>query len=233
MNTKKTWVSLAVLAACLVGFGGLPARAQSKMQVYGGYSFGTNSCFGSCYEDPGLQGYTAAFTYNFNRHIGLEANFSGHNGSTITDSETPTSSDTGYQYKVGQNIYVYTFGPRFTLPLGNFALFSHVLVGASYISANETDSCIPATGTGEVETCGSNDRWKWHGDGFASKFGGGVDWNHKNIGIRILEVDYIHGQLFTTEDEPSCAGCGTYKFDASGNAFEMSAGLTFNFGGMN
>jgi hypothetical protein len=86
--------------------------------------------------------------------------------------------------------------------------------------------------TSASDTCGTPpvNGVRTHGDGFAAKFGGGVDWNHRRWGIRILEVDYIHAQLFTSNLCNTCTV--TEGFDTTGNAFEMSTGVTFNFGGM-
>jgi hypothetical protein len=231
MITKKTCVSFAVVAAFALWLGGAAAKAQDsgpKMQVFGGYSFGTNNCFGGC-SDPGLHGYTAAFVYNLNKHIGLEANFSGHNGTSTTDQSLPTSTNDGFRDKVDENIYVYTFGPRLSVPVGKFSLFSHLLVGAGNLNATSTDQCLVHTGG---TTCGfTSSTDKVHGTGFAAKFGGGVDWNHKSWGIRILEVDYVHGQLFAND---TCSTCSNPNegFDATGHAFELATGVTFNFGGM-
>lgn len=236
---NEMWVSL--VAVFLLYVAGPSAKAQdSKMDVYGGYSFATHSCFGTCaleeFADPGLQGYTAAFAYNFNRHIGLEANFSGHNGTPTIEHDYPTTADTGEFYKQNQNLYIYTFGPRISVDVGNFSLFSHFLVGATHVDGNEQNQCIPATGTGEVETCSSTAVVKvgtLSGNGFATKVGGGVDWNHHSWGIRILEVDYLHGQIYATDTPVACTSCEKFSEDVSGSAFELSAGVTFNFGGMN
>src|SRR5580692_6715283 len=155
MNTKKTCVSLLLAAAFALCLGGSGKAQDSvpKMQVFGGYSYGTNSCFGECFFDPGLHGYTAAATYNFNRHIGLEANFSGHNGSATLDHELPTSSENGFLDTVNENIYVYTFGPRLSLPVGDFSLFTHFLVGGTHVDENGKDQCLLAT-DGE-SSCGT------------------------------------------------------------------------------
>jgi hypothetical protein len=234
---NKTWVvSVALVAACLLCLGGSAAQAQdSKMNLFGGYSFGTN-CFGtfsSCtIGDPALHGYALAFAYSLGHHIALEANFSGHNGTPTTEKELPSSTGTGFLDEVSQGIYVYTFGPKFSEPVGNFTLFSHILVGGVHAYSIFKDQCIPATGTGEVGTCSTTavvTSESVHSNGFAAKVGGGVDWNHHRWGIRILEVDYVHGQLFSTE---LCPGCQNFSFDSSGNAFELSTGVVFNFGGM-
>lgn len=233
---KVVWVSAALVAALLLCLGGPFAKAQdSKINLFGGYSFASGNCFGTCVIDPGFHGYAAAFTYNFNRHIGLEANFSGHNGTPTIYHNFPTASSTGGISKQNENIYIYTFGPRVALAVGNFSLFSHFLVGATHIDGNSTNQCIDATGTGGT-TCDSTavvTQNELSGNGFATKIGGGVDWNHKSWGIRILEVDFVHGQIYATNTPVSCPDCGKSSQNQSGNAFELSTGITFNFGHMN
>lgn len=230
------WVSLVTLfLLCLAGSA---AQAQdSRLQVFGGYSFATHSCFGTCVldevKDPGLHGYTAAFVYNFNSHLGLEANFSGHNGTPTIEHDYPTPFGTGEIDKQNQNLYIYTFGPRLSIDVGDFSLFAHFLVGGTHVSGNAQQQCTAATGEGG-ETCGSTANVTTDtlsGSGFATKIGGGVDWNHKRWGIRILEVDYLDGQFYATDTPVACPDCAKTSEDTSGAAFELSTGLTFNFGG--
>jgi len=218
-------VSLFALAVLIVG---APAKAQdSKVNLFAGYSFGTNNFFEG---DPGLHGYAVSGVYNFNRHIGLEGNFSGHNGTSIEFFDMPTATQTGEKDSAGQDIYTYVFGPRLTLPVGSFSLFSHVLVGGSHVHEAGTDACVPATGVGGG-TCGANssDYFRGSGSGMAVKIGGGVDWNHGRWGLRILEVDYVHSQLFDKESEV-CNGCEAESFDSSWSGVEMQAGVTLNLG---
>lgn len=226
---KLGWLTLSVLVLTFC-FAGVPAHAQDgKISIFGGYSFGTNNY----YSDPGLHGYAAAVVLNFNNHIGLEANFAGHNGTTTTYSESPTSADNGYSDVVRQDLYEYTFGPKLSLPLGHFSLFTHFLVGAARVHNGETDNCIPATGS-ESETCSTAYPYHYgsHGNGFAFKTGGGVDWNHGHWGVRILEVDYVRTEVYPTETE-TCGGCTTYTYTYSEgeNNFELATGITFNLGG--
>ena len=219
------------IMACLVG---APAHAQdSKISVFAGYSYGTNnfSCtFGFGCFDPGLHGYSAAFAYNLNKHIGLEANFSGHNGNTTVFQQVPSSTSNGQTETVSEDLYTYTFGPRISLPLGNFSLFTHFLVGAEHARATFADTCQLSSGGG---TCFNPTFESSRGTGFAFKTGAGLDWNHGRWGIRVLEVDYSHDETSLTGSE-SCSGCNVGKITSAGSAnnFELSTGFTLNFGGM-
>src|SRR5579871_3283533 len=85
------------LAICLTS---VSANAQvGKFTVFGGYSYLSNSwgngCLSSCAggAPTQLHGYSAAVAYSFSNHLGLEANFAGHNGSP-TDTTTPAITGT-------------------------------------------------------------------------------------------------------------------------------------------
>ena len=102
--------------------GSAQAQDQGKITLFGGYSWLSNNWgenvgeydeyavyafravtpdvdyeYGTGIGDTGLSGYTGSFVYNFNEHIGLEANFSGHNGSPTVYTEPSTSTETGYR----------------------------------------------------------------------------------------------------------------------------------------
>jgi hypothetical protein len=220
-------LSVLVLTICALG---LPAQAQdSKINLFGGYSYGTNN-FGCGFGgfgclDPGLQGYSGAVSYNFNKYIGLEANFSGHNGTSTIYYTPATSTANGENYAVNQDLYTYTFGPKLSLPVGKFSLFTHFLVGASHVHEGESDKCIQSSGS--ESSCFTSSSAKGGANGMAFKTGGGVDWNHGRWGVRILEVDYVHSQISGTI---TCTGCNAPETsDSSWNGFELATGVTFNF----
>lgn len=230
---KKHLLSLSLLGFILC-LSGISAQAQDtgKISLFGGYSYMSNSwgngCFAACIGagTTNLHGYSASAVYSFNNHIGLEANFAGHNGSPTVINEPAVSSSNGYTEVETQDLYTLTFGPKLALPVGNFSIFTHFLVGVAHGHEGFTDTCLQATGGG---TCYTTYATSAKGTGFAYKTGGGVDWNHGHWGIRILEVDYIHPSIFVTE---SCNTCTQLQsFSISGNNFELSTGVTFNFGG--
>ncbi len=221
---KQGWFILLVLGL-VICITSAPAHAQDgKFSLFAGYSYGTNDAYRLI--DPALHGYSAGVAYNFNKHIGLEANFSGHNGSPLIDSEPATSTENGYNDFTDQDEYIYTFGPKLSLPVEHFTLFTHFLVGGVHEHVGFTDKCVQSSGSDSTcSTTPSSDSSR--GNGFAFKTGGGVDWNHGFWGIRILEVDYIHGDLLLHE---TCTGCTPYNFSSTFNNFELATGVTFNFG---
>lgn len=228
---KQGLLMLTVLGlmVCLVS---APAHAQDgKISLFAGYSYGTNNFYE---DDPGLNGYTAAAVWNFNKHIGLEANFSGHNGTTNVYTEMETG-DPGYKDVVRQDLYTYTFGPRLSVPVGHFTLFTHILVGVTHVHQGYSEICTSSTGAtescSEVDEDGENYTTSSHGTGFAFKTGGGVDWNHGNWGVRILEVDYIRSEVPITDKEfYSGESSYTYSYQEGANDFELATGVTFTLG---
>lgn len=234
---KQTLFALLVLGT-LVLLAGAPAHAQDmgKISLFGGYSYqvnnlGINSCLLTDFCNNvhiGMHGYAAAGSYNFTKNIGLEASFDGHNGGAAIVTIAPSSTNNGIQEHQTQDIYTYTFGPKVSLPVGNFSLFSHFLVGGIHAHTGDIESCIPATG-GSSTCSGSGFSTKGAGNGMAFKTGAGVDWNHGSWGIRILEVDYVHGTV-TVTGNVSCSGCPPSESTAtSANDFELSTGVIFHF----
>lgn len=218
--------------ALMICLGGASAHAQEtpKISIFGGYSYGLNNlgqntCFFTCGQGAsGLHGYAASATYNVTKNIGFEATFSGHNGSPILASEAPTSTSNGFEERSAQDVYTYTFGPKVTLPIGNFAAYTHFLVGAMHAHQAFTDACVPATGS----TCsGTPDIANFKGTGMAFKTGAGLDWNHGRWGLRILEVDYVHSSIAASGTcSPSCGS--SISLNAGANNFELATGVTFN-----
>jgi hypothetical protein len=215
-------------SALMVCAGGASASAQSRMEVFGGYSYGTSGfndfCDFGCATES--HGYAASFTYNLTPNIGMEGTFTGHKGSSTPDSEVP-SVDNGFTDKVDASNYIYTFGPRLSLPAGNFSLYSHFLVGGTHLHENFSETCFPGTD----ESCGTPnpEAETFNGNGFAFKVGGGVDWHHGSWGIRILEVNYIHNQI--SLNLSSNEGFGNESLTLPSNSFELATGITLNLGG--
>lgn len=228
---RKFSVAAALLLGMTVGVASRASAQTTKYNVFGGYSYGTNGVFApflgpfSLTMPTVLNGYGAAFTVNLTNHIGLEANFTGHNGTPTIQYQPPTSND-GYRDSVNASEYVYTFGPKLFQNIGDFSLFTHFLVGGVHLDNTVKETCIPGTS----DTCGTPNPsvlFAQKGSGFAFKTGGGVDWNHGRWGIRILEVDYVHGQMLS-----NLGGIipGSGSLSTSTNNFEMTTGITFNFG---
>jgi hypothetical protein len=222
--------------------GSAPAHAQDagKVTLFGGYSYltrGNSTCIALECEDEvlfgsaGLHGYDASVVYHESKHIGFEANFSGHNGSPDVFSEPATAEDSGEALREHADFYTYTFGPNVSTNLGHFTVFSHFLVGAAHIHQGFSAVCSPATS--EPDSCDETDteNVNMHGNGFAFKAGGGVDWNHGRWGLRVLELDYVRisSKVTETENEDGSNVFGPATLNTSSNNMSLSAGVTFSF----
>jgi hypothetical protein len=208
---KHVLLGAAVLAV-LICWNSAPAEAQG-LDVFGGYSYELNNTNVSAV-DPGVHGYNLAVTANLNRHIGIEANFAGHNGRSTVYSDA-TETDT-----VFTDNYTYTFGPKLTQPVGNFDIYTHFLVGAMQAHEGESDIC---TASYTCSVTGSA-----HGTGFGFVTGGGVDWFHGHWGIRILEVDYVRGEPNFTSASSNSANVVTAPGEVSD--FRLATGVIWRFG---
>lgn len=221
---RKFGVAVALLLGMTVCTASRAGAQTSRFNVFGGYSYGTNNFYTG--GDPAMHGYGASFAVNVNNHIGFEGSFTGHNGTPTLYNRPATSTNYGYFDRAKEGLYDYTFGPRLFQNVGNFSLFTHFLVGAVHFSATETDTCTPPTSGG---SCGGVNPYisTEKGTGFAFKTGGGADWNHGHWGIRILEVDYVRGEMLAAFSDN--AG-NSYSATNSANNFELTTGITFNFG---
>lgn len=229
----RTMRKFAVAVALLLGVtvcAASPASAQTRrFNVFGGYSYGTSNFsdglfFYGPFGSQALSGYSAAFAVNFNNHIGMEANFSGHNGTSTILNEPVTATIDGDRITSNQNVYTYAFGPKLFETVGHFTLFTHFLVGGVHLNQTYTETCTPYSG-GSCSTTRTVITQK--GTGLSFMTGGGVDWNHGRWGIRILEVDYVHGQMVSAFSSPTLS---LSSLSTSASNFQLATGLTFNFG---
>lgn len=229
---NKTWVvSVSLVVVCLLCLGGSAARAQdsgSRFDVSGLYSYISHSAsssgcggesFVQCF-DPGLQGFKIAGVVNLDRHLGVECNMAYHAGTHTIFSITQTSSQQNTRER--DNITTYLCGPKVTEPVGNFELFTHFLAGGMHDSEN---GAFIETGDGTFET-----ETAVKGTLFGMEVGGGVDWVHDHWGIRLLELDYVHG---TGTIKGRCTiNCGPETFTgiAGVNDLQIAMGVDFRFG---
>jgi len=196
---------LVVLATVVIlGLSAMSVQAQdmSKITLFGGYS-ALDSGFGTdFYGRQTLQGYTLQGTVNLNDHIGLTADFSGHNGSQVEYNCSDCTT-----IKQLQDIYFFTFGPTLTQKVGKVDIFAHFLAGGvhSHVACSPSSSCEDPTTTS-----------------FAAIAGGGVDYNvSRHWGLRLIQMDFAfaHAQRY-------CPECYSYQYSA--NNLRVSAGITFH-----
>src|SRR5437868_6349788 len=178
------WISnpgrLAIKIMALVvvlGFLGDRARAQEqtpKFELFGGWSYiYPNSRLHAinpvvnANQESNPRGIGVAATYNFNRWLGLTADFSGTLwGSGETPAQLSILDDS--------NFYNVSFGPKITLRRKHFAPFAEGLFGWHRL----TQDSVPLVG--------ASDHW-----GFM--LGGGVDVPlTRHFGLRLIRADWVY-----------------------------------------
>lgn len=184
MTNRKRFAALVLMWIALTA---APTQAQSsanaasKIDVFVGYSYLENS-FGN---RVGNHGYQLQGTWNTNRQVGFQADFSGHHGSTTPFSASVPATALGQH----DDIYTVLFGPKLTYRANGFEIFLHFLPGIMHGRSSATNSG-PAGTT----------RTLLSGTGFGLALGGGVDWTPENRrwAVRVLQLDYIHGNVAAT-----------------------------------
>src|ERR1043165_5669270 len=102
------------------------AVAQSEMNepatrgtVFGGYSLFHNN-------SNSFNGWNGQGTFNFNRHFGVTADFSGNS------KQLAGFSGLGFSVGAQQHMYEFLFGPTVTTYFGKSSVFGHALFGAAH-----------------------------------------------------------------------------------------------------
>ena len=174
-NPGRLAIKIMALVVVL-GFLGDRARAQEqtpKFELFGGWSYiYPNSRLHAinpvvnANQESNPRGIGVAATYNFNRWLGLTADFSGTLwGSGETPAQLSILDDS--------NFYNVSFGPKITLRHKHFAPFAEGLFGWHRL----TQDSVPLVG--------ASDHW-----GFM--LGGGLDVPlAKHFGLRLIRADYV------------------------------------------
>ena len=166
-------LSLVLVIALLGSIASVGQESTPKFEAFGGYSYFNGGTAGLT-DRYSLNGWNAQGTYNFNRWLGLTADFSGEYGS-------PFGADV--------HSHNFLFGPTVSYRTAHFTPFAHALFGVNDASASLSSSLL---GT----TVSSNDT------AFAFAIGGGVDvpWTHR-ISVRVAQVDWLRTQHFDTNQD--------------------------------
>ena len=196
-------VVAAVLAA-LSGstFFAVSARAQDKVEIFGGYSYlrpnitaeEENICMAVVCPLPvllptlvtsrqNLNGWEVAGGVHVLPMLRVVADVSGHYGTTLSRGTSNTHQHT------------FLFGPEFSWPK-RVSPFAHVLFGGSHQA--ESSGAPPANPAG-YNVIASSDR-----TGFATAIGGGIDLQVvSHVWIRPIQFDYLLTRLGgSTQNQP-------------------------------
>ncbi|MBI4480454.1 MAG: outer membrane beta-barrel protein [Acidobacteria bacterium] len=169
---KKTWI-----VAMLVMMSWLPLQAQDapKAEVFGGFSIlsiGAPEGFDGGRENA--RGWQSSAAVNFNRNVGLVADFGGQYKTLSEDgSDVSDVSLRGHEF---------LFGPRFSARAERATPFVHVLFGGANGRASAGSEHLSKTV-------------------FAMAIGGGLDVNlSDHVALRVVQFDWVpirpEGQWF-------------------------------------
>ena len=210
------WKRLVVLMLVWTALGTTPtwgqnaANAASKIDVFAGYSYLENS-FG---DRVGNHGYLLQGTWNANKQVGFQADFSGHYGSTIPFSASVPSTT----FMQHDDMYTVLFGPKLTYRANGFEIFLHFLPGIMHGRSSGTNS----SPLGITRTLIS-------GTGFGLALGGGVDWapSNRRWAVRVLQLDYIHGNV--TANVTTSPPTTTFMETRTPDNIRLSTGVIIRF----
>ncbi len=215
---KKFVLVLVAVLLC-----GLPALAQEypKAELFMGYQwirFGT-ALGGN--PNINLNGGGGSIAYNFNPALGLKAEFTGAGFGDLSQSASTgltTLTRSG-------NFFTYMFGPQVTIRKSSRVQpYGHLLFGGAFSNyyANLQTKGTVYTGPTYVDA-GKH--------AFALAFGGGIDVKvHKNVAIRVAQVDYFMTRF--SGRPVSTAGTGSIGAQEISNqsSFRYMAGINIHIG---
>lgn len=192
---------LASLVVLCLPLAALAQEEAPKVEISGGYSFlrlNLGAVPGSENVDANLDhldthGFNMSFAGNFARHVGIISEFSQYSKSeTFNILGSPIAQGLDVKFRV----LTLLFGPRVTLHRGKVEPFVHALFGAARATAESSVSGIS----------GAPDVPEEVGYAFAYALGGGVDVKvHRNIAIRLAQVDYLAAR-------PGGEGLNNFRF---------------------
>jgi opacity protein-like surface antigen len=168
-----------VLCALLLAGLALAQDTTPKAEIFGGYSHvrADFTAGGVSFGTEGLNGWNAALAGNFNKYLGVVADFGGTYGTPIRE------------FGVGVDVknYTFLFGPQISYRTRRVTPYGHALFGADHIKADIPVASIFTGGFGQSDTS------------FAFALGGGLDVGLSNVvALRLAQLDYLRTQFFSS-----------------------------------
>jgi hypothetical protein len=166
-----------------------------------------------------LNGGGGSFDFNFDKYLGLKAEFEGY-GSNTQNFIAPAGTrfcPLGCTANIQGNLFTYQAGPQVGLRTGRFRPFGELLFGGAHSNVYGNISKIPGFTTGSTAPSLN---------AFAMTVGGGLDITMNksgSIALRPGEFDYLYTRF-------SSSSINTTGQSAQSN-FRYQAGVVFNFGG--
>lgn len=192
-----------------------PSRSAGEFpraELFLGYSrFGTGSTDTVAGNRMvGLNGGSASIAFNFNRYIGLVADFGGYDDSQL--QLTGTGANQPLVVNSSGTAYTYLFGPRLSFRNSTrFTPFAQVLAGGVHASDVTISNCTGAICTALPAQ-----------NAFAMTAGGGLDIRlTRHFSLRAVQAEYMMTRFGDVSTGAS----------SSQNDLRLSSGLVYGFGG--
>lgn len=194
-----------ILSLPLFGVAQELGEPATRGTVYGGYSLLHNN-------SNNFSGWDTQGTFNFTRHFGVTADFTGNS------RQLAGISFLGFSAGTQQHMYNFLFGPTATTYFGHSSVFGHALFGVarSSLSAGVT---VPIIGgiSAPINSASA----------FAMAFGGGVDIGvGRHFAIRAAQVDYVRTNFNSVDALAAGLSTGTGNQQ---NSFRYSGGVVWRF----
>jgi len=181
------------------------AADEPRADLFLGYSF---LRYNSAQTIPAFtaNGGLGTFGWNFNRHIGLEAEFGGYHNGNVNNHQFDTT------------VFSYMFGPRVSFHRARTVdPYVHALFGGQ--KAHTSICCVANTNGTRASTDQHN---------FAMAVGGGLDIKLSHaILLRPIQLDYF----LTRFETPDLTNPAAPFSNRNQHNLRYAAGIAFNFGG--
>lgn len=195
------------------------SEVPSRGSIYGGYSLlHTNNNFSNNFSSDfinssnNFNGWEGQGTFNFTRHFGVTADFTGNS------NQLAGVSFAGFSVGARQHIYEFLFGPTVSTNFGKSSVFAHALFGAAHSSLGAGVS-VPILGGLSAPIDSSN--------AFAMAFGGGVDIGiTRSFAIRAAQIDFVRTNFNSIDALASGLSTNTGNTQ---NSFRYSGGVVWRF----
>jgi hypothetical protein len=183
-----------------------------KIEWFSGYSFWRAMPTASSNRMGYLHGGSTSVAYNFDRYVGLVADFAGFDNSRLTLSSQTVSQTTD----ANGNAYTYSFGPRFSYRRNErLTLYFQALFGGAHASSVTISGCA---GAPNCTPLGAD-------NAFATMLGTGFDIKlSRHIALRLFEGNF----LLTHFRNPLSSDGETRGWQKNAR---FSTGIVFHFGG--
>lgn len=189
---RLLWSGVSILLVSVTAM----AQEYPRVELFGGYSIlrpnipgdiGGSGSAGAAVKSIGefvlgnVLGWGASATVNFNRTLGITADFGGHYKSLDTTFERT-------RVDASAHLHTFLFGPKITMAGDRVSPFVQALFGVGKVGASAKVN---------------GDSTDFDKSGFAASVGGGVDVvAHRNVAVRAIEFDYFpfrngDGKTFT------------------------------------